>query len=161
MREVERIAGMLQQTLEGRPYYGLSVLAALDGVTAEVALRRPPWSSHCIWDIVLHLTAELTYAAQVLAGTAPRYGKTWPEITDTSEAAWLAALADLKRANRVLVAAVRELDDGVLDQRPARVRGPYYFMLHGTVQHNAYHAGQISLLAGGIRGNALQQPQDW
>ena len=33
-------------------------------------------------------------------------------------------------------------------QRSLTCRGPYYLMLHGTVQHNVYvyHAGQISLL---------------
>ena len=30
---------------------------------------------------------------------------------------------------------------------PIRVRGPFYLMLHGTMQHSIYHAGQISLLA--------------
>jgi uncharacterized damage-inducible protein DinB len=26
------------------------------------------------------------------------------------------------------------------------MRRTYYVMLHGTIQHNVYHAGQISLL---------------
>jgi uncharacterized damage-inducible protein DinB len=40
------------------------------------------------------------------------------------------------------------LDDSILDKNPIRVRGPFYLMLHGTMQHSIYHAGQISLLAG-------------
>ena len=36
----------------------------------------------------------------------------------------------------------------ILDKEPIHVRGPYYLMLHGTIQHNIYHTGQISLLTG-------------
>ena len=151
MSEIERIARLLEQTFEGKPYYGPSVLGALTGVTADVAVRKPPWSAHCIWDLVVHLTAELIYAREVVDGTAGPWvagETTWPALTDTSEAAWQKAINDLKKANRALVRAVKKLDDAILDKKPIQVRGPFYVMLHGTVQHNIYHAGQISLLTG-------------
>src|SRR5436309_16062741 len=98
MSEIARITRLLEQTFEGKPYYGPSVLGAL--------------------------------------------------ITDTSEAAWEKALKDLKTANQALVLAVQHLDDAILDKEVDRVGVSYYLMLHGTVQHDAYHAGQISLLRG-------------
>ena len=151
MSEITRIAALMEETFEGSPYYGDSVLGALEGVTAEVASQRPPWSAHSIWDLVAHLTAELDYARAVIEGTAGPWvdgETTWPAISDRSREAWDEAVADLKRANRALVAAVRQLDDTVLEKRPVRVRGPFYIMLHGTMQHSIYHAGQISLLTG-------------
>lgn len=150
MSEIERIARMLEGTFEGKPYHGPSVLGALEDVTADVAARKPLWSAHTIWDIVAHLTAELTYARQVLEGTAGPWDMTltWPAVADTSPAAWEGALQDLKGANRALVRAVEGLDDAVLDQQPIRVRGPFYVMLHGTIHHNVHHAGQLSLLRG-------------
>ncbi len=151
MSEIERIGRLLEQTFEGKPYYGPSVLDALTGVRADVAVRQPPWSAHRIWDIVAHLTAELIYAREVIDGTAGPWiagETTWPVLTDTSEAAWQKAINDLKKANRALVRAVKKLDDAVLDKKPIQVRGPFYVMLHGTLQHNIYHAGQISLLTG-------------
>lgn len=144
----------MEETFEGRPYYGDSVLGALEGVTAEVASRRPPWSAHSIWDLVAHLTAELEYARDVVEGTAGPWVEgetTWPAIPDRSEEAWAESIEDLKRANRALVDAVRQLDDTVLDKQPVRVRGPFYIMLHGTMQHSIFHAGQISLLTGQIK----------
>ena len=151
MSEIARIAGLMEETFEGRPYYGDSVLGALTNVTADVAIQRPRWSAHSIWDLVVHLTAELDYAQHVIEGTAGSWVEgetTWPAIVDRSEGAWREALEDLKRANRALVGAVKQLDDTVLDKQPIRVRGPFYLMLHGTMQHNIYHAGQISLLTG-------------
>ena len=151
MSEIERIARLLEQTFEGKPYYGPSVLQTLAGITAEMAARRPLWSAHGIWDLVTHLTAELRYAYAVIDGTAGPWTEgetTWPAITDTSDGTWRQAIKELKRANRTLVRAVKRLDDAVLDQNPIRVRGPFHLMLHGTIQHNVYHAGQLSLLRG-------------
>ena len=149
MSEIDRIAALLKQTFEGKPYYGPSVLGALEGIPAEIAIQQPPWSPHSIWSIVTHLTAELIYARQVIEGIAAPYDeKTWFEVVDASEVAWQQALKDLKRANHLLLRAVKQLDDSILDEKPVRVRGPYYLMLHGTIQHNIYHAGQISLLSG-------------
>jgi uncharacterized damage-inducible protein DinB len=149
--EIARIAGLMEQTFEGSPYYGDSVLGALEHVTAEVAIQRPPWSAHSIWDLVAHLTAELQYAREVVEGTAGPWTEgetTWPAIPDSSKEAWRDAVEGLKKANRAFVGAVKQLDDTVLDKQPIRVRGPFYLMLHGTMQHSIYHAGQISLLTG-------------
>ena len=148
MSEIRRIARLLEQSCEGKPYYGPSVLKVLENVTAEAAAWKPRWSAHSIWQIVAHLTAELTYARQVVEGTAEPYGNTWPDVADTSEQAWARAIADLKKANRALIRAVKKLDDLALDERPTHVRGPFYLMLHGTIQHTIFHAGQISLLIG-------------
>jgi hypothetical protein len=49
MREIERIARLLEETFEGKPYYGPSVLGALENVTADIATLRPRWSAHGIW----------------------------------------------------------------------------------------------------------------
>jgi uncharacterized damage-inducible protein DinB len=151
MSEIARIAGLLEQTFEGQPYYGPSVLGALENVTAEVVARKPRWSAHSIWELVLHLTAELDYARAVIQGRAGPWIEgetTWPAFIDTSAAAWKEAIQELKKANRALVRAVKQLDDSILDENPIRVRGPFYLMLHGTMQHSIYHAGQISLLTG-------------
>ena len=149
--EIARIARPLAETFEGAPYYGPSVAGTLAHVTAEVAAHKLLWSAHSIWELVVHLTAELDYACAVIEGTAGPWveGKTtWPTITDTSDTAWQKAVQDLTRANRALVRAVERLDDTILDQQPIHVRGPFYVMLHGTMQHSIYHSGQISLLTG-------------
>ena len=162
MSEIARIVHLLEETFEGEPYHGPSVVGALENVTAEVASQVPPWSAHSIWDLVAHLTAELDYARKVIEGTAGSWIEgetTWPEIRDTSEAAWREAIAHLIAANRELVRAVKQLDDSILDERPIRVRGPYYTMLHGTMQHSIYHSGQISLLAGQIAGTEDKEQQ--
>ena len=152
MSETARIARLLEQTFEGPAYYGPSVLGALAGVDAATAARKPPSGEHTIWEIVVHLTAELDFARTVIDGSPPPWIEgqtTWPAVAETSTAAWQAAVGDLKRANQALVRRIRELDDEVLERQPPVVSGPFYVTLHGHIQHGVYHAGQIALLKRG------------
>ena len=46
-----------------------------------------------------------------------------------------------------MVAAARVFPEGrLIEIVPGQERFNFYFLLHGIVQHNAYHAGQIALL---------------
>ncbi len=54
---------------------------------------------------------------------------------------------------RSLASRIRDFPDARLGDRVGQQRDPalgtgssYYVMLHGAVQHNLYHAGQIALL---------------
>jgi len=155
MSEIERIAALFEQTFEGKPYYGPSVMASLAHVTAEIAIQRPLETSHSIWELVTHMTSELTFARQVIEGTAGPWiagVTTWNEIPETTETAWQATVEALKQAHRELVSVVRTQNELILDRNPVQVPGPFYVMLHGTLQHSIYHAGQISLLKPNPRG---------
>ncbi len=160
MTEVSRIARLLEQTFEGQPYYGPSVLAALGNVTADVAVRRPDAAGHTIWELAVHLTAELTYAVSMIEGTAGPWVEgetTWPAIADTSDASWQRAINNLTQANRRLVEVVNTLDDAILSQTAVPVGVPFYSVLHGTIQHGVYHAGQVSLLKRQVTDGSAQQ----
>jgi hypothetical protein len=77
----------------------------LEGVTAEIALTKPWWSAHTIWQLVAHLAAELKYAADLIAGTAGPWVEglaTWPAIAETTGLAWQEAVQDLRETNREL-----------------------------------------------------------
>ncbi len=63
------------------------------------------------------------------------------------------AIARLEAAHQALIAAVKALPEAKLyeptnDTRsgPLGTGVPYYVLLHGIVQHDVYHAGQIALL---------------
>jgi len=73
----------------------------------------------------------------------------FPPVTDASEAAWRKALAQVRRVHDELVSAVAILPDSRLDEMVPGKKGAhytFYYMLHGVVQHQLYHAGQIALL---------------
>ena len=77
----------------------------------------------------------------------PRLGKSddWPAAGRT-EAQWRAAAKRLAKVNQELLAALSVFPEQRLDARlPGRTHS-FYFMLHGVIQHNLYHGGQIALL---------------
>jgi hypothetical protein len=70
----------------------------------------------------------------------------WPPAGTAGEAAWQQSVARLGQAQREFVDAVAALTD---DQLEAPIGGKdynAYVLLHGVVQHDLYHAGQIALL---------------
>jgi hypothetical protein len=55
-------------------------------------------------------------------------------------------LSRLRAAHQELRAAVLSLQGAQLDERPYPEASPRYVQLHGAIQHDLYHAGQIALL---------------
>jgi YD repeat-containing protein len=67
-------------------------------------------------------------------------------VKDKSEQAWRKTLEELKQAHRQLYDAIGRLTEERLADIISGKGYTAYFMLHGVVQHNLYHAGQIALL---------------
>ena len=155
MRETDRIADQLQRMYNGDAWHGPSVRAALEGVDVAMANARPLAGGHTICELVLHMTAwtrEVTRRLRVGTAQDPADGD-WPRGSATDDAEWRAIVAALDAANAELVAAVAGLSDDQLQTRIGDVRDrslgsgvSRYVLVHGLVQHHAYHAGQISLL---------------
>ena len=149
--EAVRIADQLRRAFDGEAWHGDSLFEILEGVTAARAAARPIAGAHTIWELVLHVAAWDGAVLQRLGGLAVELSdaENFPPVRDTSEGAWRAALARVRRGHEELVAAVASLPDSRLDDMVPGKEGTYYtfyYMLHGVVQHELYHAGQIALL---------------
>lgn len=155
MRETERIIDELQRAVNGDPWHGPSVHAALEGVDVTVASRRPSPDVHSICELVLHMTSWTREVARRLrAGEAqdPADGD-WPRCEVSTAEQWQATRAAFDAANADLVEAIAAMDESRLDDRIGDVRDPSlgsgvsrYVTVHGLAQHHAYHAGQISIV---------------
>jgi uncharacterized damage-inducible protein DinB len=149
MTEIERIADQMRRAHEGEAWHGPALNETLQGVTAEVAARRPIATAHSIWEIVLHVAVwesvvRRRLSGEVIGDLPPE--QDWPAVADQSETAWRQARAELDRAHAELQKALTRLTDRQLAEA---VPGPgytVYYMVHGAVQHALYHAGQIALL---------------
>jgi uncharacterized damage-inducible protein DinB len=151
MSEASRIADQLRRAFDGDAWHGDSLFEILEGVTAAHAAARPIKRAHTIWELVLHIAAWDGAVLRRLGGAAVELSdaENFPPVTDASETAWRKALADVRRAHEKLIAAVAALPDSRLDEIVPGKEGAhytFYYMLHGVVQHELYHAGQIALL---------------
>ena len=153
--EADRLVDQIRRAHAGDPWHGSPVIDILDGVTHDAAMRRPPNGAHSIWEIVLHMTGWRNEVARRATGEPAREpaGGDWPAVGDATPERWRAALAALDEAHRRLAEVVRGLSDDRMLQPTNDPRNrelgtgvSYYELLHGIVQHDAYHAGQIALL---------------
>lgn len=151
MSEIQRIKDQLRRASEGPAWHGPSLKELVSDVTAERAAARPLAGAHTIWEIVLHIAAWNEGARLRLAGERAELSteEDWPPVTDTSEGAWLAALATLERNNQRLRDALDSLDEARLNEPIVEGMSSVYVTLHGVIQHDLYHAGQIALLKKG------------
>ena len=122
----------------------------LAGITAEQALIRPLPKAHCIWELLLHMDAWTSAAFDATMGAPmPKLFRTpqdWPAPADTSIAAWQGAVSHFFLIAERFALAIAEFPDVRLAEKVPGRKYDFYFLFHGIVQHNLYHAGQIALL---------------
>lgn len=149
MSEVDRMTDQLRRAFEGDAWHGPAVRELLADVTAEQAARRPLARAHTIWEIVLHINAWESIVRRRLSGEriveVPKE-QDWPPVRDTSEVAWKKTLEELEDGHRQLRQAVSRLTDERLQEKPPGKAHPIYVEVHGVIQHDLYHAGQIAVL---------------
>lgn len=147
--EAERIIDQLERSFEGDAWHGSSLSEILCCITVEQAASRPIPDAHSIWEIVLHTSVWQRTVRQRLQGTPivslPDH-EDWPPVDDTSPGAWSAAVAELRSEYEKLREEAEKWRGRDLEERTEGQRYTVYEMLHGVIQHNLYHAGQIALL---------------
>lgn len=157
MTEVSRIHDQLHRAFDGAAWSGPPLLATLRPLTASQAAARPIAQAHSIWEIVLHLTAWIRTVQQRVETrrvTPLTKDQDWPPPPAAlDEEFWQNSLHGLRTAHQLLLGTVAALTDTDLaaavgeepDVEPGTAHS-VYVLLHGAVQHNLYHAGQIALL---------------
>jgi uncharacterized damage-inducible protein DinB len=158
VQESERIVDQLQRAYDGNAWYGPPLRGLLADLTAAEAAKRPLPAAHSVWEIVLHLSGWVETIRIRLATGRPEQPAEgdWPAAGATDEAAWARARNTLEERHAALVRAVAALDDAQLAACIGGAHEPSggesaYTTLHGLVQHNAYHAGQIAMLKRALR----------
>lgn len=159
MSEIARIIDQLEREHEGDPWHGTPLVTLLDGITAAQAARKPIAAGHSIWEIVLHVTGWKLEVARRVGGAPagePPDGD-WPDVGEPTPARWNAAVQRLTEAQRTLLDAIRQLPEARLFEptndprnRPLGTGVSYYVLLHGVVQHDVYHSGQVAALKYGL-----------
>lgn len=152
MSEAERIRDQFRRAFDGEAWHGPSVMALLNGVTAEQAAAHPIPGAHSIWELTRHIRAWEGACLRRLNGDVAQLPdqEDWEPLNDFSEASWEQTKQSLRDTHERLLQAVTSIDDSRLDQpiidHPEIPFSSVYVTLHGGVQHDLYHAGQIAIL---------------
>ena len=145
MRAIERILDQLNRTWGGPSWTGVDIRPLLDGVTDEQARAHPLPGVHSILELVAHMSVWMDVVAIRLTGTAKELTAE-EDWRDVSQLQWADAVAEMENAESRLSDAVARLSVDDLDRIVAGRDYTTYVMVHGVIQHNLYHAGQIAIL---------------
>lgn len=144
----QRLADQIRRSPNGDAWHGPSLSEVLDGVTAKQAAAHPIAGARSIWELVLHIAIWQKHILDRIerGGMAEVSDELdWPKVAETSDAAWQAALADLKKQNELLAKVVEGRDNAKLH---TQVRGRDHDFQF-TRRHDPselHHAGQIAIL---------------
>jgi len=147
--EIERITRLLEKTFDKQPWYGSSVMAILKEVDPKQAHQRAG-QAHTMIELVLHMAAWRTFVIRRLSNEES-YTVTdelnFPKPS-TAPDAWAKALKLLEDNQRELLAALKKFPVEKLEELVPAASHKYtwYTLLHGIIDHDIYHVGQIAIL---------------
>jgi uncharacterized damage-inducible protein DinB len=148
MSEIRRILDQMDRAFSGDAWHGPPLMRLLDGVSAEDASKHIVPGAHSVWELVHHVGAWNSIVQHRLQGEAVEVTaeRDWPPVWEVSDPAWKRALESLAESRSRLRLVAAGLRDDQLDERVGATDTSRYEILHGVIQHDLYHAGQIAVL---------------
>lgn len=148
MKETKRIAEQLKRAMEGVAWHGPAVLEILSKIDATTACERPIDNIHTIAELTGHITTWHRAVLERLKGAdfEPNRDDNWPTYENLGGEQWEAIKKDLNESYQMLYHKIIELSDNSLEKLAPGKQYDIYHMLHGVIQHDLYHAGQMAIL---------------
>ena len=149
MNESHRIQTLFTDLYHGDPWLDVTLQKTLDGITAERAYKRPIPTGNTIWEILNHMiawrkTVLKRVQGEIVDSPADNYIQ---KITDSSNKAWQQTLQDLETTQKEWIYMLSTFPEADFEKEYPSNKHSYYKHIHGIIQHDAYHLGQIVLLA--------------
>lgn len=147
--ESERLSGLFSDLYDGHPWLEITLHETLHNVTAQQAGKRPLPNCNTIWEITVHLIRWRQNVLRRVQGEViktPGHNYIEP-VQDTSETAWNAVLEELETTQQHWLEFLRQFKTEDFDKEYPVNGITYYEHIQGIIQHDAYHMGQIVLLA--------------
>ncbi|WP_433832890.1 DinB family protein [Flavobacterium anhuiense] len=148
MSESTRISNLYQSIYNGNPWLEVNLDNTLKNITAEQAYRKINPNLNTIWEIVNHLIQWRRNILERMQGEViktPDHNYFVP-VLDPSEVAWEQSLQTLAKSQDSWTAFFENFDDADLAKIYVNNGHTYYEHLHGIIQHDVYHLGQIVIL---------------
>jgi uncharacterized damage-inducible protein DinB len=150
MSEIPRLQDLLQRIYDGEAFYGDSIATVLADIDAHQSLWIPEGASHCIWQLLRHMTVWTDIIRQRL--TSPTLveissdEENFPPLPEASHENWQPARDAFDAALKALLQSIANFPEEKLSAQVPGRDYTFYVLLHGAAHHNLYHLGQISMI---------------
>ena len=149
--EIQFITAQLQETYGGDPWFGRCIQKVLGDVSDEMAFEKPA-GQHSILDLVWHMITWREFAVDRLPQKKPQMQlqyfeqNDWRKLDYSNKTLWQQVLDRLQETQDELVRLLKKQDDTLLEKPVADRNYTFRKLLHGVVQHDIYHLGQIAYI---------------
>ncbi len=147
-KELQYIIKLLQITYDGEPWFGRSVKPILSEVDSKLALQKPN-GQHSMLELLYHM---INWREFVISRIQPGNDKQiqyfdendWRQLDHSDPTLWKKGLQLLETSQQLLIRLIGTMTDELLSTQVPEREFNYRFMLHGIIQHDIYHLGQIA-----------------
>jgi len=140
---------MLKSTYNGAAWHGSSIVEILNIITVRQAFQSSE-HIHRICELVQHITAWRIFAIKRLEGDQHydvSQNENWKAFSIKDKRSWETVKSDLEQSQFDLIKALEKISDDLLIEEVDGKAYDYYTLIHGVIQHDLYHLGEIALLA--------------
>ena len=149
MKETDRIIKLFEDLYKGTPWIDVNIVGTLNNITAAQSAKKIASNRNSIWEIVNHIISWRLAVLQRIQEkqiVVPENNYFEP-VKDPSESAWKNTLQQLEFSQQQWVAFLKTFKEADFEKLYQKRNMNYYEHIHGIIQHNAYHLGQITLLS--------------
>lgn len=147
MNEPHRIQALFTDLYHGHPWLDVTLEDTLSRITPQQAVQRPIKDGNTIWEIVNHIIAWRENVLQRVQGEVIQTPSNnyIEKIIDISEEAWQQTLEALETTQKEWLHFLNTFNEADFKNEYPSNNLSYYQHIHGIIQHDAYHLGQIVL----------------
>lgn len=148
-KEIQSIIRNFQDINSGEPWYGRSVFTLLDEVDTAKAGKKPTEAAHSVTELLHHMLIWAEFTLKRIQGNKEDMDSfeklDWRQI-DPAIHTWERGLAEFKTIHDKIIQLLKEKDDEFLKEKVDYRDYDFRYLLNGLIQHNIYHAGQITYI---------------
>lgn len=161
MTELQHLKKQLTDSWSGEPWFGRPALQLLEGITDAEAYYQPA-GQHSIAELVWHMVNWRGFAvSRVLPDNEKDLhyfeANDWREVSADGPYNWPEAVAALHRLQDALLQALNAMTDQKLGEKVVERTYTFRELLHGIIQHDIYHLGQIAYVLKIIRAEKSRE----
>lgn len=148
MKEQQRMIGLFNDLYDGNPWIDVNIMDTLSSISAKDASYRIGEKRNTIWEITEHMICWRENVLQRVQGkviTTPAHNY-FEKIKDSSEKGWENTLKRFSATQSAWITFLEKVKQKDFEKIYPRNQLNYYQHIHGILQHDAYHLGQITLL---------------
>jgi uncharacterized damage-inducible protein DinB len=148
MEETKRISKLFSDLYDGDAWIDVTIVGTLKNVNSGQAFSRPIANLNTIWEIVNHLISWRETVLKRMKGEIVEEPEKnfFETVKNNSEDAWSSTLKRFEESQQMWMEFLSKFNNQDMGKFYVQSKYTYYDMIHGILQHDTYHLGQVVML---------------